>query len=90
LVLTLNQKCLGSEILSFHFQGHMKKKIKTHNILSLMLDARFKSFCFVFSYVGKGQGMFIVEECDRRALYPMLVKSYNHLHLVGDVISSCV
>jgi hypothetical protein len=32
--------------------------------------------------------MSIVEEYDRKALYPMLVKSYNHLHLIGNVASS--
>ncbi len=26
-----------------------------------------------------------MDQYDRRALYPMLVKSYNHLHFVGDV-----
>ncbi len=26
-----------------------------------------------------------MEEYDRRVLYSMLVKSYNHLHLIGDV-----
>ncbi len=28
-----------------------------------------------------------MEQYDRIMLYPMLVKSYNHLHLVGDVDS---
>ncbi len=27
-----------------------------------------------------------MEQYDRRALYPMLVKSYNHLHFVGDAV----
>jgi hypothetical protein len=31
-----------------------------------------------------------MKEYDRKTLYPMLVKSYNHLHLVEDVASSCV
>ncbi len=51
-----------------------------------MLDPKFKSFCLVSSYVGKKQGVYIVKQYDKRALYPMLVKSYNHLHLVEDVV----
>ncbi len=34
---------------------------KARNMLSLMFDLRLKSFCFIFSYVGKKQGMYIVE-----------------------------
>ncbi len=63
---------------------------KTHNMLFLMFDPRFKSLHLVSSYVGKEQRMFIVEQYDRRALYPMLIKLYNHLHLVGNVASSFV
>jgi hypothetical protein len=32
--------------------------------------------------------MSIVEQYDRKVLYPMLVKSYNHLYHIGDVASS--
>jgi hypothetical protein len=31
-----------------------------------------------------------MKEYDRKSLYPMLVKSYNHLHLVEDVTFGCV
>jgi hypothetical protein len=57
-------------------------------MLLLMLDLRFKNLCLVSSYVGKKQEMSIVEEYDKKALYPMLVKSYNHLHLIEDVASN--
>jgi hypothetical protein len=57
---------------------------KAHNMLALMLDPRFKSFCHVSSYVGKEQRVFIVEEYDRGVLYPMLINSYNHLHPIVD------
>ncbi len=33
---------------------------KTHNMLALTFDPRFKSLCFVCSYVGKEQGVSIV------------------------------
>jgi hypothetical protein len=54
-------------------------------MLSLMFDPRFKSLHSVCSNVGKKEGVFIVEQYDRKTLYPMLVNSYNHLHLVEDV-----
>jgi hypothetical protein len=34
-------------------------------------------------YVGHEQGVFIVEEYDVKTLYPMLLKCYPYLHLVG-------
>jgi hypothetical protein len=55
-----------------------------------MLNPRFKNFRLIFSYVGKKQGVSIVQQYDRKAWYPMLVKTYNHLHLVGNVASSFV
>jgi len=51
-----------------------------------MFDPKFKSFCFVSSYVGKKQGVSIVHQYDKRMLYPILVKSNNHLHLVENVV----
>jgi hypothetical protein len=48
-------------------------KKKTHNMISLMLDPRYKSLHIVFSFV---------EEYDRKSLYPMLVKCHEHLHLL--------
>ncbi len=41
---------------------------KTNNMLSFMLDLRFKSLHFVSSYVGKKQGVSIVEEYEKRSL----------------------
>ncbi len=63
------------------------EKKKTHNMLSLMFDHRFKTFRLVSSYVGKKQKMSIVEQYDSKALHPMLVKLYNHLHPIEDVAS---
>jgi hypothetical protein len=57
---------------------------KAHNMLALMFDLRFKSLHLVSSYVSKEQGVSIIKEYDRRALYPMLIKSYNHLHPIVD------
>jgi hypothetical protein len=63
------------------------EKKKTRNMLSLMFDHRFKTFRLVSSYLSKEQRMSIVEQYDKRALYLMLVKLYNHLHPIEDVAS---
>jgi hypothetical protein len=49
-------------------------------MLSLMLDPRFKSLCLIFSFIGYGEGVNIVEEYDIQSLYRMLLKCYHHLH----------
>jgi hypothetical protein len=50
-------------------------------MLSLMLDlSRFKTFCLVSSLIGCEQDKAIVEEYDRRSLFPMLFKCHYHLH----------
>jgi hypothetical protein len=54
---------------------------KTHNMISFMLNPRFKSFHIVSSFVGREQGVVaLVEEYDRKSLYPMLIKYHEHLH----------
>jgi hypothetical protein len=55
-------------------------KRKAHNMISLMLDLRYKNLCIISSFVGKEQGVVLVEEFDRKSLYPMLVKCHEHLH----------
>jgi hypothetical protein len=49
-------------------------------MLALLLDPRFKSLCLVSSFVRQEEGVNIVDEYDRRTLYPMLLKYYHHLH----------
>jgi hypothetical protein len=53
---------------------------KAHNMISLMLDPSFKSLHIISSFVGREQGVALVEEYDRKTLYPMLVKCHEHLH----------
>ncbi len=67
----------------FSFLKIFEKK-KTHNMFSLMLDPRFKSLCFVFSFIEREQGVAIVEEYDRKSLYPMLLKCHHHLHPLAE------
>jgi len=58
---------------------------KVHNMIFLMLDSRFKSFRIVSSFVGREQGVVLVEEYDRKSLYPMLVKCHEHFASFGKV-----
>jgi hypothetical protein len=55
-------------------------KRKAHNMIFLMLDPRYKNLCIVFSFVGREQGVALIEEYDGKSLYPMLVKCHEHLH----------
>jgi len=57
------------------FLSYFKKieKKKVHNILYLMIDSKFKSPCLVFSFVGQEEDINIVDENDRRTLYPMFL-----------------
>jgi hypothetical protein len=54
--------------LSFLKVYHKKK---THNMIFLMLDPRYKSLHIVSSFVRKEQGLVLIEEYDRKSLYPM-------------------
>ncbi len=49
-------------------------------MFSLMLDPRFKTLRLVSSLMGHEQGKAIVEEYDKKNLFPMLLKFYYHLH----------
>jgi hypothetical protein len=55
-------------------------KKKAHNMISLMLDPRYERLHIVSSFVGREQGVVLVEEYDRKSLYLMLVKCHEHLH----------
>jgi hypothetical protein len=57
-------------------------KRKAHNVISFMLDPRYKSLHIVSSFVGKEQGVVLVKEYDRKSLYPMLVRCHEHLYLL--------
>jgi hypothetical protein len=52
---------------------------KAHKMIFLMLNLRFKSFCLTSSFVGKEQGVAIVEKYDRKSLYAMLLKCHHPL-----------
>jgi hypothetical protein len=65
------------------------ENMKTHNMISLMLDPKFKSLCIGSSFVGKEQGVALVEKYDKKSLYPMFVKCHEHLHLFVRFDKNC-
>ncbi len=52
-------------------------KRKLHNMISLMLNLRYKSLHIVSSFVGREQGIALFEEYDRKSLYPIMVKCHE-------------
>ncbi len=88
LSATLELICLVSnirkeacEVLN-NFLSFLKKidERKTHNMLALLLDLRFKDLHLMSSFIGSDQGITIVQKCDIMSLYPIHMKSYYHLH----------
>jgi hypothetical protein len=59
----------------YSFLSFLKKyeENKAHNMVSLMLDFRFKNLRIMYSS--------IVQKYDKKSLYPLLIKCYEHLHL---------
>jgi hypothetical protein len=55
-------------------------KRKTHNMIFLMLNPKYKNLRIIYSFVGKEQGVALVEEYDRKSSCPMLAKCHEHLH----------
>ncbi len=47
----------------------------------MLIDLRLKNFHLMSSYIGC-EGVVIVEEYDKKSLYPMFTKCHNHLHHV--------
>jgi hypothetical protein len=58
-------------------------------MLSSMLDPRFKSLCLVSFVIGRKEGVSIMDECDKRTLYPMFLTCYHHLHPLAKFVE-CV
>ncbi len=48
-------------------------------MFSFMLDLNFNNLCLMSSFIGLEQGKAIVEEQDKKTLYPML-KCHHHMH----------
>jgi hypothetical protein len=63
---------------------------KAHNMISLMLDPRLKSLRIISSFVGREQSVALVEEYDKKSLYPLLVKCHEHFHCLVRLDRNCV
>jgi hypothetical protein len=80
-LLVSNLKRQVCDVLDFFLLFLTKyENNKAHNMDSLMLDPRFKHLHIVSSFVGKEQGVLLVEKYDKMSLYLMLVKCHEHLH----------
>ncbi len=59
----------------------------------LMLNLKFKSLHLISFFVSREGGVSIMDEHDRKALYPMLLKCYHHLDpmtkSIGCVDQTC-
>jgi hypothetical protein len=55
-----------------------------------MLNPTFKGFHLVSFYVGREQRMFIVEEYDVKALYPMVLKCYQIYYILWEKVNLVV
>jgi hypothetical protein len=67
----------------------MKKK-KSHNMLCLMLDLRFKNLCLISSFIDyekKGEHCW---KYDKQSLYLMFLKCYHCLHPMEEFKVGCV
>jgi hypothetical protein len=82
----MKRKYAGSLVQVLSFLTKYDEK-KTHNMSSLILDPKYKSLRLICSFIGHEQGLAIVEEYDRRSLFPMFSKFYHHWHpLLGGEI----
>ena len=54
---------------------------KTHNMLLLMIDPRYKGLHVIIDYVGREKAMHIMAEYDQLVLVPLLVKVSQLLNL---------
>jgi len=86
-ILIIELSCLAFNIkkevcdaLDYFLSLKKKMKKKAHNMLFLMLDPAFKNLHLISSFIVLEQGKAIVEKCDKKTLYPMLLKCHRHLH----------
>jgi hypothetical protein len=71
-----------SVLKKFLFRKKRFEERKVHNMLSLMLNLRFKSFHLISSFIGHWEGVSTIEEYNKQSSYPMFLKCYQRLHLM--------
>jgi len=80
-LLAFNKKKRFLKVLESFISFLKKYDAKKPIICFFMLNLRFKSLCFISSYIVY-EGVAIVEKYDNRSLHPMFIKCHDHLHLV--------
>jgi hypothetical protein len=66
--------------LSFLIKYENKKTKKLIIWFFWVLDLKFKNHFVISSFIGREQGVALVEEYDKKSLYLMLVKCHEHLY----------
>jgi hypothetical protein len=64
------------------FFKNMKKKVPY--MLTLMLDPRFKTFCIMFSLIGREQRKIIIEKYDKKIFISYFFKCHYYLHPLAE------
>ncbi len=79
LVSNIKKKVIGVlDFFSFLLKRIWRKK--SYNMLSLMLNLKFKTFHLVSSRIGREQSKINVEKYDKISLFFIFWKWYYHLH----------
>jgi len=58
---------------------------RAHNMLAFMLDPRLKVLRVISSFIGHKHRVSIAKRYNKKSLFPMLLKSYHHLHPLFEV-----
>jgi hypothetical protein len=71
---------IKSEVCNVQKSFFIIKKIREKKAPNtfLMLNFKFKSLHLISSFVGHKESVTIIKEYNRRSLYPLLLKPYNH------------
>jgi hypothetical protein len=71
--LAMNMKKEICGVIDYFFALTKYDEMKAHNMLSLMLDSKYKSLRLISSFIGCEQGEPIVEEYDRGSMFPIFL-----------------
>jgi len=72
---TWKRSIWGHWLFLFFLIKHDERR--AHNILSLMLDSKYKSLRLIFSFIGHKWGVVIPKEHDRRSPFFKVLKCYH-------------
>jgi hypothetical protein len=53
---------------------------KTHNMVALLLNMRYKNLKIVFTFAVKELGVVVVEDYDKKVFFLMILKTHYFLH----------